>query len=91
MRSPYIFGAFGHPHRLALLRNLRRICIHVAPDIDSHWAVKRQRARLEYLVEILKEHADENNQKSLLQDLSVDFSLVSAETKRGPRRPHGSM
>lgn len=88
MRSPYIFGAFGHPHRLALLRNLRRISIHVAPDIDSHWAVKRQRARLDYLVEILKEHADDHNQKSLLQDLSVHFSLISTQFGRGPRRPH---
>ncbi|USP73568.1 uncharacterized protein yc1106_00842 [Curvularia clavata] len=77
LRNPYIFGAFGYPNRLSLLRNLRRIHIAVTHDVDSHWAVKRQRARLEYLVEILKEHADDDNQKSLLQDLTVDFRPTS--------------
>jgi hypothetical protein len=35
---------------------------------------------LQYLVEILKEHADDSNQKSLLEDLKVDFRLVSQKT-----------
>jgi hypothetical protein len=60
-----------------LLRNLRRIHIEVVPDINSHWAVKRQRSRLEYLVEILKEYADDSDQKSLLEALKVDFQLTS--------------
>ncbi|KAL1800673.1 hypothetical protein ACET3X_001015 [Alternaria dauci] len=77
IRSPFVFGPFGHPDRLPLLRNLRIIHIEVVPEVDSHWAVKRQRSRLEYLVEILKEHADDSNQKSLLEDLEVDFHLVS--------------
>ncbi|KAI4941033.1 hypothetical protein J4E91_011026 [Alternaria rosae] len=79
LRSPFIFGPFGHPARLPLLRNLRSIHIDVIPDVDSHWAVKRQRSRLEYLVEILKEHADDSDQKSLLQNLKVDFQLVSPD------------
>ncbi|KAI4632942.1 hypothetical protein J4E80_000302 [Alternaria sp. BMP 0032] len=79
LRSPFVFGPLGHPDRLPLLRNLRSIHIDVIPDVDSHWAVKRQRSRLEYLVEILKEHADDTDQKSLLQDLKVDFQLVSQD------------
>ncbi|KAI4705213.1 hypothetical protein J4E81_000093 [Alternaria sp. BMP 2799] len=59
--------------------NETNIHIDVIPDVDSHWAVKRQRSRLEYLVEILKEHADDTDQKSLLQDLKVDFQLVSQD------------
>lgn len=85
LRNPHIFGAFGYPHRLSLLRNLRRIYIAVTPDVHSHWAVKRQRARLEYLVEILKEHADDDNQKSLLQDLTVDFRPTSIGIGRNLR------
>jgi hypothetical protein len=85
MRSPHIFGSLGHPLRLSLLRNLRHIHIDVVPEIDSHWAVKRQRARLEYLVEILKEHADDDNQKSLLQDLKVDFR-PACDDRRAQRR-----
>ena len=77
LRSPLVFGPLGHPDRLPLLRNLRRIHIEVVPDINSHWAVKRQRSRLEYLVEILKEYADDSDQKSLLEDLKVDFQLTS--------------
>jgi hypothetical protein len=82
LRSPFVFGPLGHRDRLPLLRNLRSIHIHVIPDIDSHWAVKRQRSRLEYLVEILKEHADDSDQKSLLKDLKVNFQLVSPDTLR---------
>jgi hypothetical protein len=90
LRSPFVFGPLGHPDRLPLLRNLRSIRIGVIPDVDSHWAVKRQRSRLEYLVEILKEHADDADQKSLLQDLKVDFQLVSpGTTERSLRKALG--
>jgi hypothetical protein len=77
LRSPEVFGHLGHPDRLALLRNLRRIHIEVihASDSKKHWVLKRQRSRLEYLVEILKEHADDHSQKSLLQELTIDFKL----------------
>jgi hypothetical protein len=77
LRSPEVFGHLGHPDRLALLRNLRRIYIEVTPASDSkgHWVMERQRSRLEYLVEILKEHADDHSQKSLLQELMIDFKL----------------
>lgn len=82
LRSPYVFGSLGHPLRLPLLRDLRRIHIDVVADVDSHWAVKRQRARLEYLVEILKEHADDQNKGSLLQHLRVDFRLAQVPDPR---------
>ncbi|EUC39555.1 hypothetical protein COCMIDRAFT_10357 [Bipolaris oryzae ATCC 44560] len=82
LRSPYVFGSLGHPLRLALLRDLRRIHINVVADVDSHWAVRRQRARLEYLVEILKEHADDQNKGTLLQHLRVDFRLARVPDPR---------
>ncbi|EMD88205.1 hypothetical protein COCC4DRAFT_33538 [Bipolaris maydis ATCC 48331] len=51
-------------------------------DTDSYWAVKRQRARLQYLVQILKEHADDQGKGSLLQHLTLDFRLTRIP---GPR------
>jgi hypothetical protein len=76
LRSPFVFGPLGHPDRLPLLRNLRSIHIEVISDANGHWAVKCQRSRLEYLVEVLKEHTDDSDQKSLLDDLKVDFQFV---------------
>ncbi|KAF1939966.1 hypothetical protein EJ02DRAFT_407434 [Clathrospora elynae] len=73
LRSPLIFGPFGNECRLPLLRNLRRIAIDIVLNEYSHWAVQRQRSRLEYFVEVLKAHADDENKKSLLQELKVGF------------------
>lgn len=36
--------------------------------------MKRKRARLDYFVEVLKEHADDEKQKSLLQELNVEIN-----------------
>ncbi|KAF1830728.1 hypothetical protein BDW02DRAFT_601434 [Decorospora gaudefroyi] len=82
LRCPKIFGCFGYSDRLSLLRRLRNIHIEVVPDTNNHWAVKRQRSRLAYFVEILKEHADDENQKSLLCELTIDFNLESPYTRR---------
>ena len=39
--------------------------------IATHWTAKRHRARLDYFIRILKEHADDENQRSLLERLTV--------------------
>ncbi|KAJ5024448.1 hypothetical protein J3E71DRAFT_345650 [Bipolaris maydis] len=57
-----------------------RLAYHLA--VETYWAVKRQRARLQYLVQILKEHADDQGKGSLLQHLTLDFRLTRIP---GPR------
>lgn len=85
LRTPDIFGPFGdgdtkdsphlgHLFRLPLLRNVRSIDIKFVLNDPSHWAVKRQRSRLEYFVEVLKEHMDDDARKSLLSDLKVTIT-----------------
>jgi hypothetical protein len=73
LASPQIFGPFGMDDglHLPLLRNLRSIHIELLLDTDSHWAVKRQRARLENFLRVLKQHSDDETRKSLLQELNV--------------------
>jgi hypothetical protein len=90
LRSPQIFGPFGEQDRLPLLRNLRSIYIEVILNDNSHWGVKRQRARLEYFIEILKQNADDDNKKSLLQELKVTMSDRVTKTwhNRCSRPPH---
>jgi hypothetical protein len=39
--------------------------------IATHWTAKRHRARLDYFIRILKEHADDEDQRSLLERLTV--------------------
>jgi hypothetical protein len=82
LRSPDIIGSLGHPDRLALLRNLRKIHIEIVPGFDSkdHWSIKRQRSRLQYVVDILKEHADDQSQKSLLQELKINLKLPASHS-----------
>jgi hypothetical protein len=77
LASPFIFGPFGNNEgsRLYLLRNLRSIHIDFVLDTDSHWAVRRQRSRLEYFVDVLKQHSDDENRKSLLQELYVHVRI----------------
>ena len=85
LQSPLIFGPFGTDTRLPLLRNLRSIDIDVLPDYSSHWTVRRQRSRLEYFVQILKEYADDENRKSLLQDLKVELRPGIPNVRLGVR------
>ncbi|KAH7072455.1 hypothetical protein FB567DRAFT_203593 [Paraphoma chrysanthemicola] len=81
MSSPLIFGPFSNDNgiRLGLLRNLRSIHIEVLLNGNSHWTVKRQRARLDYFVAVLKEHSDDDNRKSLLQELRVNVRIPTVE------------
>jgi hypothetical protein len=76
MKSPRIFGPFGDANHLPLLRNLRSIHININLNDHTHWSVKRQRARLEYFVSILKQYSDDTHKKSLLQDLKVTFGKL---------------
>ncbi|CAO2652856.1 Nn.00g022670.m01.CDS01 [Neocucurbitaria sp. VM-36] len=87
LQSPLVFGPFGDDTRLPLLRNLRSIHIDILLNDNSHWAVKRQRSRLEYLVSVLKEYADDENRKSLLQELKVTLRLGERNARLGVRNP----
>ncbi|KAH7382646.1 hypothetical protein DE146DRAFT_235051 [Phaeosphaeria sp. MPI-PUGE-AT-0046c] len=71
LKSPHIFGPFGTPDHLPLLRNLRSIHLEVSINGITHWVVKRQRARLEYFISVLKEHSDDADTRSLLQKMTV--------------------
>ncbi|KAF2264095.1 hypothetical protein CC78DRAFT_533535 [Lojkania enalia] len=73
LQSPQIFGPLGRDISLPLLRNLRSIEIVVSISTPGHWATKRHRSRLELFVNVLKAHADDENQKSLLKHLKVRF------------------
>lgn len=76
LKSPEIFGPFRHPERMPLLRELRSVELNVSVTDLTHWAVLRHRARLEYFVSVLKEHSDDETQKSLLKKLAVNFSVA---------------
>lgn len=83
LTSPLIFGPFGNREELLpLLRNLRSIEIEFLLSDDDHWAAKRQRARLAYFVEILKQHSDDENRKSLLQELKINVCIPSPTAAR---------
>lgn len=75
--SPLIFGPLGEPNRLHLLRNLRSVELVVSLDDNNNWVVKRHRGRLDHFVQIIKQHADDINQKSLLKyfKVRVEFFL----------------
>lgn len=76
LQSPQIFGPFGTPEHLPLLRELRSIHLEVSISDTTHWIVKRQRARLEYFISVLKEHSDDADKKSLLEKLTVHLGPV---------------
>lgn len=76
MQSPQIFGPFGTAEHLPLLRELRSIHLEVSISDTTHWVVLRQRARLEYFISVLKEHADDDDAKSLLQKLTVHLGPI---------------
>lgn len=71
LKSPLIFGPLGQPHQLHVLRDLQHIMLRIEIDEDSSHAVVRQRARTQYFVDVLKEHAEDHNKKSLLKTLEV--------------------
>ncbi|KAF2475788.1 uncharacterized protein BDR25DRAFT_300762 [Lindgomyces ingoldianus] len=77
LHSSQIFGPLGFSNTLPLLRNLRSIEIQVEHDSlagSGHWENKRHRGRMEHLVNILKEHADDEDKRSLLKQMKVRFS-----------------
>jgi hypothetical protein len=74
LKSPEIFGPLGEPHRLHLLRNLRRIHIATRPMDRSHWGLRRMRARLAFFIAELNAHAADASKRSLLQWFSIEMS-----------------
>lgn len=70
------FGPFECPDRLPLLRYIRKMHFIVFVNWDTHRIVKEQRARLECLVEVLKTHAGDEEQKSLLQELKIEVNML---------------
>ncbi|KAF2105796.1 hypothetical protein BDV96DRAFT_655270 [Lophiotrema nucula] len=73
LKSPEIFGAFGRPDRFHLLREIKDLEIDVNASTTGHWVTKRHRERLEYFVDMLREHAGDENQQSLLTNLTIRF------------------
>lgn len=84
MRSPEIFGPFQFAERMPLLREFRSLELSVTVTDLTHWAVLRHRARLEYFVSVLKEHSDDETQKSLLKKLVVNFVVAHRFDMFGP-------
>ncbi|KAH8729045.1 hypothetical protein GQ44DRAFT_607935 [Phaeosphaeriaceae sp. PMI808] len=80
LRSPLIFGPLGRDVGLPLLRNLRSIRIHLELDEYRHWGAIRQRSRLEYFVDILKEHLEDESKKTLLHELQIAFYVTENPT-----------
>ncbi|KAJ4363067.1 hypothetical protein N0V83_010187 [Neocucurbitaria cava] len=87
LQSPLIFGPLGTDVHLPLLRNLRSIHINVRLDQHGRWTVIRQRARLDYFVKILKEYADDENKKSLLQELKIELKPPTSNGRVGVLPP----
>ena len=73
LKSPEIFGAFGRPDRFHLLREIKNLEIVVNASTTGHWVTKRHRERLDYFVRILQEHAGDQNQQSLLSNITIRF------------------
>lgn len=84
LKSPLIFGPLGLPHQLHVLRDLQHIELRIEIDERSSRSVARQRARAQYFVDILKEHAEDHNKKSLLKtlDVRVRGHSTAAEVRR---------
>ncbi|ORY11312.1 hypothetical protein BCR34DRAFT_327418 [Clohesyomyces aquaticus] len=80
LHSSLIFGPLGTPLTLPLLRNLRSVSLVLNLEnwASGHWPNKRQRGRLEHFVNIMKEHADDMEKKSLLKTLRV---VVTSHTR----------
>jgi hypothetical protein len=73
LKSPLIFGPCGSPHRLHLLRDLRQLELDVIVDKSDSWAYRRQYARVQHFVDILRRHGDDKDKQSLLKRLHVNF------------------
>jgi hypothetical protein len=69
-----IFGPLGAQHRIHLLRDLRRVRLVLDIDDGGYWAIVRHRSRIEHFVKILNEHAEYENRKSYLNQLTVSIA-----------------
>jgi hypothetical protein len=83
LQSPEVFGPLGLPDRLSLLRDLRKISITLDPKVHDtqYWVNRRHRGRLGLFVKILKESAEDENQKSLLKVLKVHLERPCRPTQ----------
>lgn len=73
LKSPRAFGPLGSPHRIHLLRDLRRIELTLTANDLTSWSKARLRARIQYFVDILQEHAEDANKQSLLTQLHIQI------------------
>ena len=66
-----IFGTFGLLSNPSLIRDLRRVdlTIPIKSNYEDHVALHR--VRIEHFVQMIKQHAVDNNQKPLLRSLQV--------------------
>jgi hypothetical protein len=71
-----MFGPLGLPYRIHLLRDLRRIELTLIVDELTSWSRLRHRARTQYFVDTLQEHAGDANRQSLLTQLRVHIRAM---------------
>jgi hypothetical protein len=62
---------------------MRNIEMVIEARRHDHWAMKRHRSRLEYFVSVLKQYADDDNQKSLLTYLQIKYERPHSDTWAG--------
>lgn len=74
-----VFGLFADPSRKHLLRDLRRITLHINLNDYSRLAVKRHRERLQQFVQELQKFSHDSQNKSLLKKLKVEWFSTSLE------------
>jgi hypothetical protein len=65
-----------------LLRDLRHIHISFWLTDNTHWGLKRLRARLAYFIAELNAHAADEAKKSLLNRFSMDVGTLEDRAKR---------
>jgi len=71
LSSDQIFGPLREPHRIHLVRDLRRIRLVLDIDAWGYAAGTRHRARVQHFVNVLNEHANDKDKQSCLRRLTV--------------------
>ena len=69
----FSMSSFGHGGCGQVLRNLRSIRLMVVTNHRSQYLVSRLRARLEDFTNTLTAYADDNERRSLLNTLSIEY------------------
>lgn len=82
-----MFGPLGLPHRIHLLRDLRRIELTLKIGKMTSWGKARLRARTQHFVDILREHSGDINKQSLLTQLRVYIKDSGSEPHSRCCRP----